>query len=147
LPKLRLHDLRHTFGTLAVQAFPLSDVKACVGHADIQTTMNDGPLRNFFVAVVPSAGRPEPSRCRRYPVTFGRLCETTFGFFLCFFAFTFAFFVAFVTFFGVKGALLVVVVAAVVAAEVVVVPDTVAVVVAGSVGVETVVVTGATRVQ
>jgi integrase len=33
------HDLRHTFGTLAVQAFPLSDVKAFMGHADIQTTM------------------------------------------------------------------------------------------------------------
>jgi integrase len=33
------HDLRHTFGTLAVQAFPLSDVKAYMGHADIQTTM------------------------------------------------------------------------------------------------------------
>ncbi|MGH2745453.1 MAG: tyrosine-type recombinase/integrase, partial [Thermoleophilaceae bacterium] len=33
------HDLRHSFGTLAVQAFPLSDVKAYMGHADIQTTM------------------------------------------------------------------------------------------------------------
>ena len=33
------HDLRHTFGTLAVQAFPLSDVRAYMGHADIQTTM------------------------------------------------------------------------------------------------------------
>jgi integrase len=39
LKRLRLHDLRHTFGTLAVQAFPLSDVKAYMGHADIQTTM------------------------------------------------------------------------------------------------------------
>lgn len=36
---LRFHDLRHTFGTLAVQAFPLSDVKAYMGHADIATTM------------------------------------------------------------------------------------------------------------
>jgi integrase len=27
------HDLRHTFGTLAVQAFPLSDVQAYMGHA------------------------------------------------------------------------------------------------------------------
>jgi integrase len=36
---LVIHDLRHTFGTLAVQAFPLSDVKAYMGHADIQTTM------------------------------------------------------------------------------------------------------------
>jgi len=39
LPRLRLHDLRHTFRTLAVRAFPLSDVKACMGHADIATTM------------------------------------------------------------------------------------------------------------
>ena len=33
------HDLRHTFGTLAVQTFPLSDVQAYMGHADIATTM------------------------------------------------------------------------------------------------------------
>ena len=33
------HDLRHTFGTLAVQAFLLSDVMAYMGHAHIQTTM------------------------------------------------------------------------------------------------------------
>jgi len=33
------HDLRHTFGTLAVQAFALSDVRAMMGHADISTTM------------------------------------------------------------------------------------------------------------
>ncbi|HEX6457096.1 MAG TPA: site-specific integrase [Solirubrobacterales bacterium] len=33
------HDLRHTFGTLAVQVWPLSDVQAYMGHADIQTTM------------------------------------------------------------------------------------------------------------
>jgi integrase len=39
LPPLRLHDLRHTFGTLAVQAFPLSDVKAYMGHSSIDTTM------------------------------------------------------------------------------------------------------------
>jgi integrase len=36
---MRLHDLRHTFGTLAVQAFPLSDAKAYMGHANIETTM------------------------------------------------------------------------------------------------------------
>jgi integrase len=33
------HDLRHTFGTLAVRAFALSDVMAMMGHADISTTM------------------------------------------------------------------------------------------------------------
>jgi integrase len=37
--RIRFHDLRHVFGTLAVQAFPLTDVKAYMGHADIQTTM------------------------------------------------------------------------------------------------------------
>jgi integrase len=39
LEPIRFHDLRHTFGTIAVQAFPLTDVKAFMGHADIQTTM------------------------------------------------------------------------------------------------------------
>jgi hypothetical protein len=39
IPHIRFHDLRHTFGTIAVQAFPLTDVKAFMGHADIQTTM------------------------------------------------------------------------------------------------------------
>jgi len=39
LEQIRFHDLRHTFGTIAVQAFPLTDVKAYMGHADIQTTM------------------------------------------------------------------------------------------------------------
>jgi integrase len=39
LKRLRFHDLRHTFGTLAVQAFPLSDVMGYMGHADISTTM------------------------------------------------------------------------------------------------------------
>jgi integrase len=33
------HDLRHTFGTLAVQAWPLHDVQGYMGHADIHTTM------------------------------------------------------------------------------------------------------------
>lgn len=32
------HDLRHTFGTLAVQVFPLTDVKAYMGHANVTTT-------------------------------------------------------------------------------------------------------------
>jgi hypothetical protein len=29
------HDLSHTFGTLAVQAFPLNDVKPYIAHEDI----------------------------------------------------------------------------------------------------------------
>jgi integrase len=39
LPHMRMHDLRHSFGTLAVQAFPLPEVAAVMGHADITTTM------------------------------------------------------------------------------------------------------------
>ena len=36
---LVFHDLRHTFGTMAVERFPLPTVQAWMGHADIQTTM------------------------------------------------------------------------------------------------------------
>lgn len=36
---ITFHDLRHTFGTLAVRAFPVTEVKEMMGHADIQTTM------------------------------------------------------------------------------------------------------------
>lgn len=36
---MRFHDLRHSFGTLAVRAFPLSDVQRFMGHADVETTM------------------------------------------------------------------------------------------------------------
>ena len=50
LKHLRFHDLRHTFGTLAVRVFPLTDVKAYMGHADVQTTM-------LYVHHVPAARR------------------------------------------------------------------------------------------
>lgn len=36
---MTLHDLRHTFGTLAVRKLPVTDVQAYLGHADIATTM------------------------------------------------------------------------------------------------------------
>ena len=36
---LVFHDLRHTFGTMAIERFPLPTVQAWMGHADIQTTM------------------------------------------------------------------------------------------------------------
>jgi integrase len=39
LPRIRFHDLRHCFATLAVQAFPISDVQGYLGHAHISTTM------------------------------------------------------------------------------------------------------------
>lgn len=36
---ITFHDLRHTFGTIAVRKLPVTDVQAYMGHADIQTTM------------------------------------------------------------------------------------------------------------
>ena len=38
LRRLRFHDLRHAFGSTAVQAFPISDVQAMFGHAHVTTT-------------------------------------------------------------------------------------------------------------
>lgn len=35
---MRFHDLRHTFGTLRAQVWPLRDLQAYMGHASIQTT-------------------------------------------------------------------------------------------------------------
>ena len=35
----RFRDLRHSFGTMAAQVWPLHDVQAFMGHADIATTM------------------------------------------------------------------------------------------------------------
>ena len=51
LKPMRFHDRRHTFGTIAVQAFPLSDVRAYMGHADIATTM-------IYVHHVPAGTMP-----------------------------------------------------------------------------------------
>ena len=39
LKRMTFHSLRHVFGTIAVQAFPLTDVKTYISHADIATTM------------------------------------------------------------------------------------------------------------
>lgn len=38
LRRLRFHDLRHSFGTMAVREFPITDVQEWMGHADIATT-------------------------------------------------------------------------------------------------------------
>lgn len=37
--RFTFHDLRHSFGTLAVRMWPLSDVQGYMGHANIATTM------------------------------------------------------------------------------------------------------------
>ena len=39
LERLRLHDLRHSYGSLAVRAYRLDEVKAYMGHADLAMTM------------------------------------------------------------------------------------------------------------
>lgn len=39
LRRLRFHDLRHTFGSLAINAATIVQVQAWMGHADIKTTM------------------------------------------------------------------------------------------------------------
>ncbi len=38
LRRIRFHDLRHSFGTMAVRDFPITDVQEWMGHADIATT-------------------------------------------------------------------------------------------------------------
>lgn len=39
LRRLRFHDLRHTFGSLAINVASIVQVQAWIGHADIKTTM------------------------------------------------------------------------------------------------------------
>ncbi len=39
LRRVTFHQLRHCFGSVAVRAFPLSDVQAMLGHAHVTTTM------------------------------------------------------------------------------------------------------------
>jgi integrase len=39
LKHVRIHDLRHSYCTMAVRAYRLDEVKAYAGHADIATTM------------------------------------------------------------------------------------------------------------
>ena len=68
LPRMRFHDLRHTFGTLAVQAFSLTDVKAFMGHADIQTTMiyaHHVPQHDAADKLTRLLGAPSPNPARR----------------------------------------------------------------------------------
>jgi len=52
LPRVRFHDLRHCFATLAVQKLPLPTVQGYLGHAHIATTVRyvhhaGGPRRRI----------------------------------------------------------------------------------------------------
>ena len=69
---MTFHDLRHTFGTLAVEVWPLHDVQGYMGHADIQTTMiyvhhqpkatAAGQLSQLVAAVTGADMSPDMSR-------------------------------------------------------------------------------------
>jgi integrase len=65
------HDLRHTFGTLGARYWPLADLQAYMGHANIETTMiyvhhtpRTGAARELSSAVaeVMGQGAPEANR-------------------------------------------------------------------------------------
>jgi integrase len=65
------HELRHTFGTLAVRAFPLSDVRAFMGHENIETTMiyvhhlpSPTPASRLS-ALLTAATAPDPAHAAR----------------------------------------------------------------------------------
>jgi integrase len=45
LPPLRLHDLRHTFGTQAIRVFKIHEVQQMTGHRRITTTERHLALR------------------------------------------------------------------------------------------------------
>jgi integrase len=66
--KLRFHDLRHTFGTIAIEQASIVQVQAWMGHADVQTTMKylhhrskAGDARLLSAAFEPT----KPARGRR----------------------------------------------------------------------------------
>lgn len=64
----RFHDLRHVFGTLGAQVFPLHDLQAYMGHASITTTMiyahsvpKQDAARRFTEAIDRARTRATPS--------------------------------------------------------------------------------------
>lgn len=64
------HDLRHTFGTLGASVWPLHDLQAFMGHADIQTTM-------IYVHHVPKASHAAALGAAVSAATGGVLAEST----------------------------------------------------------------------
>lgn len=67
LRRLRFHDLRHTFGSLAITRADIVEVQAWMGHADIQTTMRYLHYRDRGQAAerLADAFRPETAAPRR----------------------------------------------------------------------------------
>ncbi len=67
LRRLRFHDLRHTFGSLAITRADIVEVQAWMGHADIQTTMRYLHYRDRGQAAqrLADAFRVQPATRRR----------------------------------------------------------------------------------
>jgi integrase len=71
------HDLRHTFGTLAIRVAPVTDVQHWMGHADIQTTMryvHYVPQHDNAVKLTAAftAGRVPPNEPAEWPARAAR---------------------------------------------------------------------------
>jgi integrase len=67
LRPLRFHDLRHTFGTIAINQATIVQVQAWMGHADVQTTMRYMHHRNRAgdARLLSAAFRPAKAPKRR----------------------------------------------------------------------------------
>jgi integrase len=67
LRRLRFHDLRHTFGSLAINVASIVQVQAWMGHADIQTTMRylHHKSRADDAKLLSAAFRPAEAQARR----------------------------------------------------------------------------------
>jgi integrase len=76
LRTLRFHDLRHTFGSIAIDRATIVQVQAWMGHADVQTTMKymHHRSREGDAALLSDAFRPKkkPRRTARRPPRAGR---------------------------------------------------------------------------
>jgi len=71
---IRFHDLRHTFGTIAVRVFDVVEAQAFMGHENIQTTMRyvhyqpcHGTAQRFTDAVRQMAEADQQSVGKRVP--------------------------------------------------------------------------------
>jgi integrase len=64
LRRLRFHDFRHTFGSLAINVATIVQVQAWMGHADVKTTMRylHHKSRADGARLLSAAFRPKPPR-------------------------------------------------------------------------------------
>jgi integrase len=82
LKRIRLHDLRHSYCTMAVRAYRLDEVKAYAGHVDIATTqryVHHVPAHDAadrLSAVVAAAVHPTVHRTAEIEANSAQLSET-----------------------------------------------------------------------